>query len=119
MWMKNTEQYSRERDKRFLLQLVDWFADGNAILMNDGTSCHRSAASIWYLNKSGFKVLPWPGNNPDMNVIEDSVEDVKNKIHGVTVTSRRQLTVSSMQADHQDSKIHYLPLKSILAYQRA
>jgi len=42
--MMNSEQYIQVLDKRFMPQLLDWFPDGNAVLMHDGAPCHRSAA---------------------------------------------------------------------------
>jgi len=109
--MMNSEQYIQVLDKRFLPQLLEWFANGNAVLMHDGAPCHRSAAVTRYLNETGLEILPWPGNSPDMNVIEGLWKILKNKVHEVTVTRKRQLTERIIQVWHLDNEIRDLGRK--------
>ena len=44
---------------------------GTSILMQDGAPCHRAHSnSAWFAEKPDIKVLPWPGQSPDQNPIE-------------------------------------------------
>jgi len=101
----NSEQYLHVLDRRFLPQMMDWYPDGNAVLMHDGAPCHRSRAVNQYLAEVGLEVLPWPGNSPDMNPIEGLWKVLKDKVHGETVTNKRQLTERILQFWHHDAQL--------------
>ena len=45
---------------------------GTQYFQHDGAPCHNAKVVISWLHNSGVKILgPWPGNSPDLNVIEN------------------------------------------------
>ena len=50
------------------------------IFMHDEALCHRSKVISEYLRKSKVGVLVWPGNNLDLNPIENLWSYMKNKV---------------------------------------
>ena len=48
--------------------------------MQDGAPCHTSRHSMGWLRKEGVQVLPWPGNSPDLNPIENAWNLMKNRL---------------------------------------
>lgn len=51
------------------------------IFMQDGAPCHTSRTSMDCLNSLGLEVLPWPGNSPDCNPIENCWAYLKSKVY--------------------------------------
>ena len=39
-----------------------------------------------------LKILPWPGNSPDMNPIESLWDVLKDETHEIPITDKTQLT---------------------------
>ena len=112
--MMNSQQYVEVLEKRFFPQLLDWFPDGNAVLMHDGAPCHRSAMVSRYLEGHGLEVLPWPGNSPDMNPIEGLWKDLKDKISREGVTNKRELTERLISVWHRDDSLRQLARQYIM-----
>ena len=50
------------------------------VFMQDGAPCHTSRHSMGWLEKEGVQVLPWPGNSPDLNPIENCWNLMKNRL---------------------------------------
>lgn len=75
----NSEQYIRVIKNQVVPQMKRWFGGRGrrragtplAYFMQDGAPCHTSRMSTDVLNRMKIKVLPWPGNSPDMNPIEN------------------------------------------------
>ena len=103
--MMNSEQYLQVLHKRFIPQLLDWYADGSGVLMHDGAPCHRSRLVNAYLDEAGLEVLPWPGNSPDLNPIEGIWKILKDKVNRTAATNRRELTERILQTWHHDRSI--------------
>jgi hypothetical protein len=74
-----SDQYIKVLKENVQPQMKYWFGGRGrprkgtppAYFMQDGAPCHRSRASMNVLNGMKLKVLPWPGNSPDMNPIEN------------------------------------------------
>lgn len=41
------------------------------VLMEDGAPCHRAQKTTAWKSQKGLTILPWPGQSPDMNPIEN------------------------------------------------
>ena len=50
------------------------------IFMQDGAPCHRSKVAKNFLDSSNIDLLEWPGNSPDLNLIENLWTNMKNKV---------------------------------------
>ena len=48
--------------------------------MQDGAICHTSKHSMGWPRENWVKVVPWPGNSPDLNPIENAWNMIKNRL---------------------------------------
>jgi transposase len=75
------QQYIGILDKKLLPTIRDHFQpDERHIFQDDSAPCHRAhAVKQWLANKS-IECLPWPGNSPDLNPIENCWKIVGAKL---------------------------------------
>jgi len=59
--------------------------------MQDGAPCRTAKSVKQYLSSKKIKLLPWPGNSPDLNPIENQWEIVKRRISILKPTTRTQV----------------------------
>ena len=76
----NQHQYIDILEKNLLPQLPINFPDGGFIFQQDGAPCHRARSVTNFLNCNNVPILPWTGNSPDMNPIENLWMIVKKRI---------------------------------------
>lgn len=69
----------------------------NYIFMQDGAPCHTSKLIKDFLNDEEIEVLPWPGNSPDLNPIENCWAYLKSKVY-----SRPNPTLSILKENIED-----------------
>ena len=50
------------------------------IFMHDGAPCHRSKLVKQFFTKNHIKILDWPGNSPDFNLIENLWTKMKDLV---------------------------------------
>ena len=66
------DQYKEVLKTRLLPQLKEWFPNEHPfVFMQDGAPCHTAKLIKAFLLKEKIPLLPWPGNSPDMNPIEN------------------------------------------------
>ena len=53
--------------------------------------CHKGREVTRFLGDHGIEVLPWPGNSPDMNPIENLWAILKSQMKKKTITNKQQL----------------------------
>ena len=109
--MMNAQQYRTVLDTRLLPQLNTWFPDGNCIFMQDGAPCHTATAIMDFFSEIGLEVLPWPGNSPDMNPIEGIWHNLKDRVHEITSTNKRDLMERILNVWFHDNDIPQLITK--------
>lgn len=54
---------------------------GCDVFQQDKAPCHTSKRTMTWFRNKGVTVLPWPGNSPDLNPIENLWQQVKTKIN--------------------------------------
>jgi transposase len=70
---------------------IDMAVHRCSIFMHDGAPCHKSR-TVWnYLTAEQIPVLDRPGNNPDLNPIENLWCIVKNKVADKQPSSAKAL----------------------------
>ena len=72
---------------------------GTSILMQDGAPCHRARSiSAWFAENPDIKVLPWPGQSPDQNPIEQLFAILKWEVAMLPpATNREELKLRILQ----------------------
>jgi len=59
----------------------DLFGDGgDFIFQQDGTPCHTARVCTKWFQQHSIQVLPWPGNSPDLNPIENLSSRLKKLV---------------------------------------
>lgn len=100
------DQYKNVLKNRLIPQLQEWFPnDEDYIFMHDSAPCHKAKSVTKYLEQKRIKVLPWPGNSPDMNPIENLWEITKREVVKKVITNKTQLIENLIQVWHHNSKI--------------
>jgi transposase len=57
--------------------LIPFCKEHRLIIQEDGASCHKHQANQKLTRDSGLVRLPWPGNSPDLNMIEPAWPKLK------------------------------------------
>ena len=61
------------------------------VSMQDSAPCHRSKMMSEFLCQQQIKVLDWPRNSPDLNLIEKLWDILKDKVANKQLTSAKHL----------------------------
>lgn len=89
--MMNAQKYISVLQTRLLPQIKDWRCENDWIFQQDSAPCHTAKAVKTWIAKNNVKVLPWAGNSPDMNPIENLWDLLKEEIHSVPITTKTAL----------------------------
>lgn len=85
------KKYINVLESHLLPQLQEWFGENEFLYQQDRAPCHTARSVNRWFAKKGLRILPWPGNSPDMNPIETLWDVLKNEIHEVPITNKTQL----------------------------
>lgn len=99
------DQYIRVLQTKLVPQITEWYPDWDFTFMQDGAPCHKARKVMTFLEGSGIDVLPWPGNSPDLNPIENLWAIVKKKLKKIKITTKAQLIESLLQIWQNDEGI--------------
>ncbi|GFV51736.1 uncharacterized protein TNCV_1320921 [Trichonephila clavipes] len=85
-------QYKDVLQNRLIPQLEEWFPNEEPyIFMQDGALCHTARSIKAFLAEQNIPLLDWPGNSPDMNLIENVWELMKREVTKDVITNKTQL----------------------------
>lgn len=65
--------------------------------MQDGAPCHNALSVKNYLNSKKINILPWPGNSPDLNPLENCWSVLKRLVY-----TRTNNTVTELKKNIED-----------------
>jgi transposase len=101
-----SDQYKKVLQTRLRPQIKKWFKKGEKfVFMQDGAPCHTAKIIKKYLNNVKIPLLPWPGNSPDMNPIENLWAIVKRRMASIRITTRAELINRLTDVWHHDPEI--------------
>lgn len=100
------DQYKEVLKTRLLPQLKEWFPNGQPfVFMQDGAPCHTAKSIKAFLLKEKIPLLPWPGNSPDMNPIENVWALLKKEISKEVITTKTRLIEKIIQVWNHHPKM--------------
>ena len=82
-----SDQYIKILQFSLVPQSRLWFPSNRFILQQDLAPCHTSKLVKKWFTDHGIQVLPWPGNSPDLNPIENIWPIFKAKVKKQNVSS--------------------------------
>jgi len=77
------------------------------IFMHGGAQAHRAATTRAFLEAKGVRVLPWCGNSPDLNPIENLWAMVQRSVNRARVRNRHEL-IDAIRTAFAEVSIAYM-----------
>lgn len=108
------DQYKKILQTKLLRQVAEWFPnDEKFVFMHDSAPCHKAKSVSRFLEEKQVEVLPWPGNSPDLNPIENLWAILKRKMAEITITTKEDLIKRLITVWHRDPVIKENTIKCI------
>ncbi|KAJ4450863.1 hypothetical protein ANN_02295 [Periplaneta americana] len=89
--MMNSDKYIHLLETRIVPQLQKSFLDGRGVFQQDLAPCHTSRKTTEFFNKKNIQVLPWPGNSPDINPIENLWSICKRRMQKMDCSTKEKM----------------------------
>lgn len=98
--MINADRYINEvLEKKLLQSARDIFGEGRPfVFQQDGAPCHTAKKCTKWFADHGVEVMPWPGNSPDLNPIENLWSRLKKLLFGKNLSNKDQLIQATINA---------------------
>jgi len=98
----NSKKYIRDvLQPKLLPSARSLFGEGVPFLFQqDGAPCHTARVCMKWLSDNGVEVLPWPGNSPDLNPIENLWSKLKRLVSAKHPSNRQQLIEAIISSWH-------------------
>ena len=89
--MMNATKYVDVLKNRLVPQMREWYPDNGGFLLQDKAPCHTANIVAKFIEDNNIQLLPWAGNSPDLNPIENLWGIIKRKLKEETITSKQEL----------------------------
>ena len=111
--MINTEKYLQVLEKKVVTDLPNTFPDGSGVFQQDFALCHKAKKGMKYMKEMKIKVLDWPENSTDLNLIENLWSIIKLCLCSEDCTTKTKLIEAIIQIWFRDLKIKEKCHKSV------
>ena len=86
----NALQYIKVLQDTFLPSIQDKINNGDVFyFMQDNAPCHTAKKVKKFVSDHNLPLLPWPGNSPDLNPIENVWHVLKTKLKNSPVLTKK------------------------------
>ena len=72
--------------------LANAFPDGSGVFQQHSAPCHKAKKVMDCMKKMKITALDWPGNSPDLNLIENLWSIIKLRLRSDECTTKTKLT---------------------------
>ena len=103
--MMNSDKYTATLESHLLLVLERDFADGDCIFQQDLAPCHTSIKMRTFFEEKNITIQDWPGNSPDLNLIENPWAIIKRRIEKTDCSTVQKLISAIIGTRYLDDEI--------------
>lgn len=110
----NQVQYKAVLQSKLIPQIATWYPNHEScVFMQDSAPCHTALSIRKFLMEKNIPLLPWPGNSPDLNPIENLWSIVKRRIRSENITTKLQLIDRLISVWHRDEEVQKICISAI------
>ena len=101
----NSDKYIDVLEHRVMPQLQKHYPAGDGLQQQDLAPCHTSKKVKQFMVDNGINVLPWPGNSPNLNPIENLWSIVKTRLRNHDCTQKTKLIEAIISIWFRDPEV--------------
>lgn len=100
--MMDSLKYIDVLDTQLIPAMQQWYPENNGVFQEDLAPCHSSKISKTFKQENEINVLPWPGNSPDLNPIENLWAIIKTKLRSRDCTTKTKMIAAVFEIWNND-----------------